>query len=240
MCKGIIENEIKDEIKSDLLKLQDLKYMEFNKNLCPDSKREMIGIRIPVIREYAKNILKKYEIDDILKEIDDQYFEETMLHGILIGSCKGKGITEIIKYCNDFIPKIDNWAVCDSFCTSLKISKKHPVEMWEYINNCVESDYEYEVRFGIVMRIAHYIDEKHIEQNLSILNSIQTDKYYIQMAIAWCIASCLTKFYDITIKYLKSPACTLDDFTYNKSLQKARESFRITKEQKEELLKLKR
>lgn len=112
--------------------------------------------------------------------------------------------------------------------------------MWEFIQEYLESNKEFYLRFVIVMILDFYIEEKYLERDFEIFNNIKSDKYYVQMAIAWAISICLIKYYDETIKYLKSKDCELDNFTYNKSLQKARESFRISKEQKEELKNMKK
>ena len=143
------------------------------------------------------------------------------------------------KYIKNFLPKINNWAICDTFCVGLKITKKNKEKMWNFLQRYLKSKKEFEVRFGIVMILDYFIDEQHLEENFKIFNKVRVDKYYVQMAIAWAISICLVKYYDRTVKYLQKEA-DLDDFTYNKSIQKAIESYRITKEQKDFLRKIKK
>ena len=217
--------------------LADTKYKEFHKGLCPGTEN-IIGVRVPVLREYAKKLSKKYEIDDLLENIDDEYYEEIMLQGMLIGLKKDKEISYILADIEKFVPKIDNWAICDTFCAGLKITKKNLNKMWEFLQKYVKSSKEFEIRFGVVMILDYYITESYLDRNFKIFDSIKSDKYYVQMAVAWAVSICLIKFYDKTIEYLNK--CKLDKFTYNKALQKAIESYRITNEQKEELRNMKK
>ena len=234
-----MKNDIKIQIKEHILKLADEKYKEFHSKLCPNTDN-ILGVRVPILRNYAKELSKNYTTDELLKNIDNQYYEEIMLQGMIIGLSKEKDFEVIKKYIKDFVPKIDNWAICDVFCAGLKITKKYKEHMWDFIQTYLKSKNEFYLRFAIVMILDFYIEEEYLERNFEIFNNVRSDKYYVQMAIAWAISICLIKYYDKTIKYLKSKECKLDNFTYNKSLQKARESYRISKEQKEELQKMKK
>ena len=227
---------MKEEIKKELFKLKDEKYKEFHSGLCPGINN-IIGVRIPILRNYAKQLIKKYEIEELLNEIDNQYYEEIMLQGMIIGLSK-KDYSYIEKYIKKFIPKIDNWAICDVFCAGLKITKNNKEQMWKLIQNYLKSDKEFEIRFAIVMILDYYIDEKYLKEDFKIFDSINCNKYYVQMAVAWAISICLVKYYNETIKYLKKSK--LDDFTYNKAIQKAIESYRIDNEQKKILRNMKK
>ena len=230
---------MKQKIKQELKQLADEKYREFHTGLCPGTEN-ILGIRVPVLRNYAKKLSKEYEIRDLLNDIDNEYYEEIMLQGMLIGLEKetNKEIQNLLQDIERFVPKIDNWAICDVFCAGLKITKKHEKEMWDFLQKYVISDKEFEIRFGVVMILDYYITEKYLEKNFAIFDHIQSDKYYVQMAVAWAISICLIKFYDKTIEYLKQ--AKIDKFTYNKALQKAIESYRISDEQKAELRKMKK
>ena len=232
---------MKQKIKKELKQLVDEKYREFHKGLCPGTEN-ILGIRVPVLRDYAKKLAKEYEIKELLKNIDNEYYEEIMLQGMLIGlekdKDKDKGIQNILKDIEEFVPKIDNWAVCDVFCAGLKITKKHLKEVWTFLQKYLASDKEFEVRFGVVMILDYYITEDYLEKDFKIFDNIKVEKYYVQMAVAWAISICLIKFYDKTIDYLKQ--ASIDKFTYNKALQKAIESYRTTDEQKEVLRKMKK
>ena len=226
---------MEDKIRQDLFKMQDLKYKEFHGSLCPD-KENIIGVRIPKLREYAKELYKNNKLEDI--KIKDEYYEELVIQGMLIGFQTKEPIEEVIKQVKEFVPKINSWAVCDVFCAGLKITKKYQSEMFEIIKQYLKSNKEYEVRFAIVMLLDYYINDQYIDQTLQILNNIKLEKYYVQMANAWAISICLIKYYDKTLEFLKTTK--IDDFTYNKGIQKAIESYRITKEQKDYLRTLKR
>lgn len=228
---------MKKIIKEKLHSLSDSKYKEFHGGLCPGTNN-IIGVRVPILRAYAKELAKQYEIKELLEEIDDEFYEEIMLKGMLIGLSKES--FEVVKgYIQNFVPKIDNWAVCDVFCGGLKMTKKYKAEMWEFIQKYLDSDAEFDIRFGVVIILSYYIDEDYIAQDFKVFNSVKSQDYYVKMAVAWAISVCLIKFYDETMVYLRDTA-ELDKFTYNKAIQKAIESYRINDEQKQCLRKMKR
>lgn len=225
-------------IKEELISLADKKYKNFHSNLCPGIDN-ILGVRVPVLRNYAKELNNKYSIDDLLNKIDEEYYEEIMLKGMLIGLNKKLEWNELEKYIKDFVPKIDNWAICDVFCAGLKITKKYKKEMFELINEYLKSNKEFELRFAIVMILDYYIEKEYLQKDFNIFNQIKSDKYYVKMAVAWAISICLIKFYNETIKYLENNTF-LDNWTYNKAIQKAIESYRITNEHKDYLRKMKK
>ena len=225
---------MKQKIKEKLLELADPKYKEFHSGLCPGTDN-IIGVRVPVLRNYAKELLREYGINELL--IDNQYYEEIMLQGMLIGLAN-QDFETMQKQIEEFVPKIDNWAVCDIFCASLKTTKKKKEKMWQFIQKYLLSDQEFEIRFGVVMILDYYIEEDYLEKDFKIFDAITSQAYYVQMAVAWAISICLIKFYDKTIKYLET--AKLNNFTYNKALQKAIESYRIVDEKKEILRRIKR
>lgn len=224
-----------NKIRQDLFSMQDLKYKEFHGSLCPDMDN-IIGVRIPKLREYAKELYKCNNLKDI--KIEDKYYEELVIQGMLIGFQTKEPIEEVIKQVEEFIPKINSWAVCDTFCAGLKITKKYPTEMFKVIKEYLKSTQEYQVRFAIVMLLDYYINDQYIDQVLQILDNVKLDKYYVQMANAWAISICLIKYYNKTLDFLNTTK--IDDFTYNKAIQKAIESYRITNDQKKHLRTLKR
>lgn len=226
---------MENKIRQDLFEMQDLKYKEFHSSLCPNLDY-IIGVKVPKLREYAKELYKNNNLEDI--KIEDKYYEELVIQGMLIGFQIKAPIEEVIKQIKEFIPKINSWAVCDVFCSGLKITKKYPYEMFKLIKQYLKSKQEYEVRFAIVMLLNYYINDKYIDEVLKILDNIKSDKYYVQMANAWAISICLIKYYNKALEFLKTTK--IDDFTYNKGIQKAIESYRITNEQKDFLRTLKR
>lgn len=229
---------ISNEIKQELIQMSDSKYKSFHSNLCPGINN-ILGIRVPILREYAKKIIKKYSFEELINNIDDEYYEEIMLQGMLIGLNSKEDFNVIKKYIEDYIPKIDNWAICDTFCAGLKIVNKNKENMWDFIKQYLDSDKEFYLRFAIVIILDYYIEEKYLEEIFRIFNNIQSEYYYVKMAIAWAISISLIKYYDKTINYLKNNS-KIDKWTYNKSLQKAIESYRITKSQKELLKNMKK
>ncbi len=224
------------EIKRKLFELADTKYKEFHSGLCPGTNN-IIGVRVPILRKYAKELAKQEKVNKLLKQIDNQYYEEIMLQGMLIGIEK-EDIKIVQEQIKQYIPKINNWAICDVFCAGLKITKKYKEEMWKMLQKYLKSNQEFEIRFGVVMILDYYIEEEYLQKEFEIFDFIQSQAYYVQMAIAWAISIALIKFFDQTVEYLK--IAKLDKFTYNKALQKAIESYRITQQQKEILRKYKK
>lgn len=228
---------MKQEIKNKLFELSDKKYKEFHGGLCPGTEN-IIGVRVPVLRKYAQELFKERDWKQTIEQIDNEYYEEIMLQGMLIGQANNEDIKTTLKYVQEYVPKIYNWAICDTFCAGLKITKKYKREMWKFIQKYLKSDKEFEVRFAIVMILDYYIEEEYLQENFKIFDSISNDKYYANMAIAWAISICLIKFYDETINYLK--ISNLDNWVYNKAIQKATESYRISDNQKQFLRKIKK
>lgn len=227
---------LKEKVKIDIKDMADEKYRNFHSNLCPGTEN-IVGVKIPILRDYAKKLNKEYTLEQILSEVEEEYYEETMLKGILIGLNKNEDIEKILKYVQEFIPKINNWAVCDVFCGGLKITNKNKERVWNFIQKYLQSDKEFEIRFGLVMILGYYIDEKYLSRDFEIFDRITNEEYYVKMAKAWAISIALVKYYDQTLEYLKNT--NMDKWTYNKAIQKAIESYRITDSQKQYLRELK-
>lgn len=219
------------DIKQDLLKMQDEKYKNFHSGLCP-GVNNIIGIRIPVLRDYAKKI--KGQVD--ISAISNDYYEEVMLKGMLIGLEKKLDFEKI----SNFIPLINNWAVCDTFCTGLKQIKNNKEKMWDFIQNYINSKKEFEVRFAVVTILDFYIDEQYIDRVLELLKIVKHEAYYAKMAVAWAYSFCFIKFFEKTKNEFESfDKNNIDKFIYNKSIQKSIESYRLTNEQKNILKSMK-
>ena len=216
------------DIEKELFKLQDKKYQEFQSKLCPGTDN-IIGIRIPVLRKFAKE--NKDKID--LNKLKSKYYEEIMLKGMLLGMQESLNLEEIKK----FVPLIDNWAVCDTFCAGLKQVKNNKEEFLKFIKPYLKSTKEFEIRFAVVILLDYYINDQYIDYVLKNLSTINREEYYINMAIAWCYAECFIKYYEKTFNFFKN--VKLNKFVRNKSIQKAIESYRLTKSQKENLKSLK-
>jgi 3-methyladenine DNA glycosylase AlkD len=222
-------------IREKIFALADEEYRKFQSGLIPGEER-LLGVRLPDLRGLAKEIAGG-DWREYLNDAQSEYFEEVMLQGLVIGYVKAAP-EEILKYAAQFIPRITNWAVCDSFCTGLKLAKKHPQLVWDFIQPYLKSDREFEIRFAVIMMLAHFIDDGHIGQILASLDRIRHEGYYVKMGVAWAVSVCYVKYPGETMAYLKN--CGLDDFTFNKSLQKILESFRVDQESKAVIRSMKR
>ena len=222
----------KQQISRRLMELADEKYRAFHAGLCPGTKN-ILGVRVPVLRKFAKELYAAYGIE-ALPQIGTGFYEEIMLQGMLIGMERAWRPDLIL----GFLPKIDNWAVCDVFCGGLKITKKHREEMLSIIRQCLESTRPFTVRFGIVMLLSYYAEAAYLPVLFKAFDGVSQTDYYVQMAVAWAISVCLVKFFDETVCYLQS--CRLDRFTFNKALQKGIESYRLTAPQKALLRSMKK
>jgi 3-methyladenine DNA glycosylase AlkD len=222
-------------IKEKLIALSEEEYRKFNSMLTPNVDN-MLGVRLPLLRKLAKEIARG-DWRAFLAAADDEYFEETMLQGIVIGYAKAD-TEEMLQYVSRFIPKINNWAVCDTFCTGLKFTKQNKARVWEFLMPYFASETEYEVRFGVIMLLLYFIDEEYIARVLQHLDSVRHVGYYARMAVAWAVSMCFVGQPDPTMLYLKQNS--LDDFTYHKTLQKITESHQVDDETKDIIRSMKR
>ena len=223
------------KIRQDLLDLQDKKYKQFHSSLCPGINN-IIGVRVPVLRNYAKKLSKQENIKEYISFNKTKYYEEVMLQGMLIGLIKNFDIKETLTMVANFVPKIDNWAVCDIFCAGLKAVNKNKEIFWIFIQNYLKSEKEFEIRFATVIMLDFFIEEKYINKIFNIFDNIKHDGYYVKMAVAWAISIAFIKFPAITMKYLKQNK--LDVWTYNKALQKITESSRVDSKTKNSIKNL--
>lgn len=202
----------------------------------PGMDTEMLGVSIPKIRKLAKEIVKDNP-EEYLKNPEEDYYEELMLQALVIANLK-IDLEKKKEYIINFVPKINCWAVCDSFCAGLKDADKNLEFFWKIISKYFKSKKEYEIRFAVVMLLDHYVKEEYVNEIFKVIDNIKNEEYYVEMGIAWLVAELYIKFPKQTMKYLKN--CNLNKFTYNKALQKARESYRVSKEEKEILNKMKK
>ena len=228
-------NNKKEEIREELINLADEKYKKFHSNLCPGVDN-ILGVRLPILRKISKD-LSKNNYKDYLDNDSIKYYEEIMVEGLIIGYIKVDNETRF-KYIRNFVPKINNWAVCDSFCNNLKFTKKNMSEVWDFILPYTSSKNEFDVRFAVVMMLNFYIVDDYIDNVLSVLNDIHHDGYYVKMAVAWAVSFAYIHFPDKALSFLKNN--NLDNFTYNKSLQKIIESNRVSKEYKDLMRSMKK
>ena len=221
-------------MKDKLLKLQDIKYKSFQERLIPNiDKSVIIGIKIPVLRKLAKEMIKDESYIEFLDNLPHVYLEENLLHAILVSELKD--YNQCIFRLNLFLPYVDNWEVCDII--SPKVFKKNNIKLIDEIKEWLNSKDEYIIRFGIEILMMYYLDDNFDISHHDLVSKIRSSYYYVNMMIAWYFATALAKKWDNSIKYLEDNK--LDKWTHNKTIQKAIESYRITKEQKEYLRQLK-
>ena len=224
---------MKDEILQKLLSLADNPYKEFSAPLLPTIPRDnIIGIRTPLLRAYAKELKKKGGYESFLRELPHKYLEENHLHAFLIEALPYQEFAREIEL---FLPYIDNWATCDSLRP--KNLKNNYDSYLLLIKRWILSDKPYTIRFGIGMLMSYYLDERFDERFLYDVSAIKSDHYYVNMMIAWYFATALAKQYDSALPYLQNKV--LSKWVHNKTIQKAVESYRITNEQKRFLKTLK-
>ena len=222
-------------IQERLFELRDDKYGDFQLKLIPGMERDkIIGVRVPMVRKLAKEYAGTEEAKDFLKVLPHEYYDENMMHGLLVSEVKD--FDECVKLVDEFLPYVDNWAVCDIM--SPKVFKKHKKELIEIIRKWSASERVYTSRFGMEMLMSHFLDNDFKPEYLDIPASVHSDEYYVNMMIAWFFATALAKQWDSAITYIEDNV--LDVWTHNKSIQKSCESYRITDEQKKYLRTLKR
>lgn len=225
-------------LREHLLSLQDTKYQKFHSALCPGIDN-IIGIRIPVLRKLANEILRDGDYPTYLQKALYEpfvYSEEATLCGMILGLLK-IDFTELLENLNIFVPRIDNWAVCDVTCGGLKVFKKIRLRDANFAAISCFSQ-RIELRFAVVMLMNYYNDDTYIDNTLKELNNVRHEGYYVKMAVAWALSLCFVKQRAKTMVLFQNNE--LDDFTYNKALQKCRESFRVSDADKALLQNMKR
>ena len=225
---------ITEEIRRSLFDLQDIKYRDFQAKLIPGKDTEiMIGVRTPELRKLAKQMLKREDIGEFLRDLPHRYFDEDQLHAFIVSGIKeyGKCMEELVR----FLPFVDNWATCDQM--SPGVFKKHKPELLAEIREWLGSEHTYTVRFGIGMLMQYFLDEDFDPAYPELVAGVHSEEYYVNMMIAWYFATALAKQYDAVRPFIEGRR--LDPWTHNKTIQKAVESYRISDEQKEYLRSLK-
>lgn len=223
------------EVTQKLFELQDLSYREFHSRLMPTINPEtIIGVRTPLLRQYATEFEKTGDVQAFMKELPHQYYEENNLHGFLIERIKN--FEECIRQIDLFLPYVDNWATCDMIRP--KVFGKHLDALFLHIKRWIQSSEPFTVRFGIEMLMRFYLDDAFCVEHLLMVSKLQSEHYYVKMMVAWYFATALAKQYDATIVYYEQGV--LEPFTHNKAIQKAIESNRINRQTKEYLRTLRK
>lgn len=218
-------------IKEKLNEYSEDGYQKFTSSLIPGVDN-VLGIRLPLLRKMAKE-LAKGDWKEYLEHALDDVMEETMLQGMTLGYAKAF-FAEKKPYLDRFVKKINNWSVCDSTCAGMKPQNEEDAEAyWKYACRLLQENEEFVIRFGVVMILDHFITGNYIHEVLRRLDEVVHDGYYVKMAVAWAISVCYVKFPKETLALLENSK--MDDFTYNKAIQKMIESYRVSQEEKEML-----
>lgn len=224
---------IVDEVREELFRLQDTAYREFQLGVMPTvDASTVIGVRTPALRKLAKQLGRRDDVDVFLSDLPHTYFDENQLHAFIVSDMRDYAtcVAEVER----FLPYVDNWATCDQM--SPRVFKRHRAELLESIKRWVASDRTYTMRFGVGMLMEHYLDEDFDPVYLDMVAGVTSEEYYVRMMVAWYFATGLAKQYDAAIPFLTERR--LDDWTHNKTIQKAIESRRISAEQKDYLRSL--
>lgn len=228
--------ERRRKLRERIVSLAEPEFRKFSASLVPGASR-LLGVRMPVLRELAREEARRDWRELLDAPAEEPYAEEVMLDGMLVGMA-GMAPEERLERVAQFVTRMDNWAVCDTFCSSLKFSKRHPALVWNFIQPYLKSPEVYHVRFAVVMMLAHFITEEYVERALALLDGVRHEDYYVSMAVAWAVSVCYVKFPELTLEYLRH--ASLSDFTYNKALQKIIESLRVSREDKDLMRSMKR
>lgn len=224
-----------DAVIALLKEQQDEQYRQFQSKLIPTmDAATIIGVRTPVLRRMAKTLYQDGEYTVFLNELPHSYFEENQLHGFILSEYKD--FTSCLAELERFLPFVDNWATCDQM--SPKIFRKHRQELLPHIRRWLTSTHVYTVRFAIGLLMQHFLEEDFRPEYLDWVTGIHSEAYYINMEIAWYMATALVKQWEATIPYIETNR--MGKWVHNRTIQKARESYRVTDAQKEYLKTLKR
>lgn len=213
----------------------DEQYRTFQSNLVPNNDT-ILGIRIPILKEIAKSI-SKGNYHDFIQLNTHQSYEERMIHGLILGYIKCP-LRELFPLLEDFLPYNDNWAINDVTCANLKIFKKEQELGYSKILEYLQTNDPWRIRFGLILLLDYFINDTYIDQVLELANQVTHEEYYVKMANAWLLSICYIKYPGKMKVFFQNNQ--LDNWTHNKAIQKTCESFRVSKQDKEELKKLKR
>lgn len=223
-----------NSVVTKLFEKQDLKYRDFHSRIVPDTHYKIIGVRIPEIRKIVKEINSEQEIYAFLNS-EHTYYEEYLIRGLLLSKIKNED--EFYRLLNAYLPFIDNWAICDTVSASIKKAAKNKDLLYKNVSIWLNSDKVYTVRFGLVCLLNYFCEPKNTDKLIEIILKVNFGEYYIDMAVAWLLSVMLIKDYEKVKSFLEKK--TLPRFIHNKTIDKARDSFRIEKDKKEYLKTLK-
>lgn len=216
-----------DQLRARLAALADPAYRAFQQPLLPGVEH-YLGVRLPVLQKIAARLAKEGWQAEFARP--DETFEEQMLRGLVLGRLKGTP-EEILPMVREFLPQIDNWAVCDSFCAGFKMAKIYKEEIFSFAEECAASSAQYTARAGAVLLLWYYAAPEDLPRSLLAYRRLRCPAFYARMGAAWGYSVFAAADFDKTVAAMQTAG--LDDAVWNKALQKMRESRRITPAQKE-------
>lgn len=231
-------------LRQQLPDLAEGEYKKFSQALVPTNKNVMLGVKLPLLRKLAAEIARGdwRAFLDSYEEVagEECLFEELMIRGMVINRAQME-LDERLERVKEFVPGIDNWSVCDSFCTGAKWVSRVKAPVWEFLQPYLSSRQAFEIRYGVIMLLAHFLDAEYISGVLAALDAIACVRrghdapepehlYYVEMAVAWCLATAAAKCNRETLAYLQHSS--LSGSVLKKTAQKMRDSYRISPEDK--------
>ena len=227
-------NQTTKSIQEHLLSIQDIPYRDFHAKLMPTIEKDrIIGIRVPVLRAYEKEVAKTMDVESFLSDLPHYYYEENNLHAFIIGMTKD--FDTCLSQIEAFLPYIDNWATCDMLRP--KILSKHLPELLEKIYQWLASEDTYIIRLAIGFLMSFYLDDGAYQREyLAKVAEVSSKEYYVRMMVAWYFATALAKQYQDALPYMQKGR--MEEWTRRKAIQKALESRRVSPEHKEYLRSL--
>ena len=226
-----------DALVKRLAAMSDDGYRDFSAALIPGSGERMLGVRVPKLRAVAKELLKGDWRAFLEASRDSRIYEMRLLHGYVLGGAKC-AIEEKLALTEAFLPYIDNWAVCDGFCSSYRIKADGREKLFAFVKACAESDIEFRKRFGLIMLMNCFHDAPYIDGTMAVYRGFAHPGYYARMGAAWGLATLYLHAPEDALAILRENLW--DDFTHNKAIQKLRESYRVSDADKEMLKTLRR
>ncbi|MBE5778013.1 MAG: DNA alkylation repair protein [Clostridiales bacterium] len=206
----------------------DERYAAFQRKLLPTLPPEsIIGVRAPLLRRMAAKL-----DEEQLGPLPHQYYEQNLLHAYCIA--REGDFIRCVKKVDAFLPYVDNWAVCDQLRPGVF---RHEKRLLPYIRRWLDSGKTYTQRFAIVMLMQHFLGAEFRQEHLHWVCGVRSEDYYVNMAIAWYLATALCHRWEETLEIFRNGQ--LSKWIHNKAIQKARESRLLSAEKKEYLATLK-
>lgn len=234
-----MEKDTVPEIRGALRGMAEESYRLFSASLLPGTEG-ILGVRLPKLRKLAAQLSKdgwEEYLDWAEQAPSPIAFEERMLHGMVIGAAP-MGLEETLARVQRFVPLIDNWSVCDSFCASLSIVSNNKERVWRFLQPYLTSSLEFEARFGLVALLDYFVEEPYLPQIFDAVLMMQSKAYYAKMAAAWLLSLCYVRAPRQTEAFLRD--AEIDRWIFQKALQKTVESKRISPQEREKIRKWKK